>query len=94
MDKGNSYSHVPMDRRTHENGRRIPRSNTYPNPIPTATPTSNSDSNNCSICWEQEPNMVFIPCGHIAACETCASQVQDCPICREKIINKQKIYRV
>ena len=94
LDKGNSYSRVSMNRRTYENGRRIQRSNPHSDPIATSVPTPNSDLNNCSICWEKEPNMVFIPCGHMAACETCASQLQDCPICREKITNKQKIYRV
>jgi len=80
LDKANTYSKVPMNKRIYENGVRIEN--------------SNSHTNSCVICLDQKPNMTFIPCGHVATCELCSSQVQSCPICRETIVNKQKLYFV
>lgn len=39
----------------------------------------------CGICMNHPPQVVFVPCGHIIACENCASQVQKCPTCRAHI---------
>ncbi len=80
LDKANSFSNIPMNKRIYENGRRIEN--------------SNSNTNSCVICLDQIPNMTFIPCGHLATCESCSSRVQDCPICREKIVNRQKVFFV
>lgn len=77
LDKANSFSKMPMDRRIYENGNLID--------------TSNSDTT-CVICMDQKPNMTFIPCGHVATCESCSSKVQECPICRQAIVNKQRLY--
>ncbi|KAI8740916.1 baculoviral IAP repeat-containing protein 2 isoform X1 [Biomphalaria glabrata] len=39
----------------------------------------------CKICMEEDACMVFLPCGHLITCSTCASVVRQCPICRQKI---------
>jgi hypothetical protein len=39
----------------------------------------------CKICYENEMNALFYRCGHIAACESCARQVRDCPVCRRAV---------
>ncbi|XP_055890084.1 baculoviral IAP repeat-containing protein 2-like isoform X3 [Biomphalaria glabrata] len=39
----------------------------------------------CKICMEGDACMVFLPCGHLITCSTCASVVRQCPICRQKI---------
>ncbi|KAL8826599.1 MAG: hypothetical protein Q9191_003705 [Dirinaria sp. TL-2023a] len=39
----------------------------------------------CQICYENEMDAVFYDCGHVTACETCARQVDDCPVCRRKV---------
>ncbi len=80
LDKGNSFSRVPMNQRIYQDGIRIE--------------TSDSQTNSCVICMDQKPNMTFIPCGHVATCESCSSQVQQCPICRQTITNKQKLFFV
>ena len=39
----------------------------------------------CKICFDRPLNSVFVPCGHIAACVSCAVRVesQGCPICKK-----------
>ena len=46
----------------------------------------------CKICLEGSVEMVFIPCGHICACNSCAERVTSCPLCRKTIEQSIKIY--
>jgi hypothetical protein len=39
----------------------------------------------CKICYENEMDALFFRCGHVAACESCARQVNDCPVCRRPV---------
>ena len=39
----------------------------------------------CKICYESEMNALFYDCGHVAACDECARQVDHCPVCRRKV---------
>ncbi|KAJ5272318.1 hypothetical protein N7478_007443 [Penicillium angulare] len=47
----------------------------------------------CQICYSEEQDAVFIDCGHVCSCVTCAKQVDLCPICRKSIKSVVKIYR-
>jgi len=47
----------------------------------------------CVICMEAPSNAVFTDCGHMVCCERCAASLPQCPMCREKVQNWQKIYR-
>ena len=40
---------------------------------------------NCKVCFTKFMNTVFLPCGHLACCESCAEQLKDCPLCRKYI---------
>ena len=50
----------------------------------------------CCICIERTADIVFIPCGHIACCETCAASVMSanrpCPSCRAPIDQRFKTF--
>ncbi len=48
--------------------------------------------NSCVICMENEKNIVFLPCGHIASCFSCASSLHSCPLCRVKISQQHKVF--
>ncbi|KAK7206192.1 hypothetical protein BZA70DRAFT_275982 [Myxozyma melibiosi] len=61
----------------------------------------------CKICFAQVANIVFLPCAHLAVCEYCAESHAPegrngalarmgrlCPICRQAIKRKLKVYRV
>jgi hypothetical protein len=46
----------------------------------------------CSICFENPKNVIFIPCGH-SFCKECSDKFVDvCCICRQRIDRKQHIY--
>ena len=53
----------------------------------------NSNSIYCSICLDNLPNILYLPCHHITNCEDCSIKHTDfCPICLSKIQNKIKVY--
>lgn len=37
----------------------------------------------CRICYANEYNTAFFPCGHVIACAKCASSQSKCPMCRQ-----------
>ena len=56
-------------------------------PTPAATNTAGPaakkfKSEECKICYDKVIDSVFVPCGHVAACITCADKLEACPICQ------------
>ncbi|NWX13950.1 BIR7B protein, partial [Aegotheles bennettii] len=39
----------------------------------------------CKVCMDRDVSVVFVPCGHLVACEECALNLRSCPICRSVI---------
>lgn len=39
----------------------------------------------CKICYVNQVNVMFLPCGHIVSCVDCAEALKQCPICRKEI---------
>ena len=55
----------------------------------------------CIICYEREPVLAFIPCGHKCVCQICYNnannsnhKIEICSICRKHITNVVRIYDV
>lgn len=48
----------------------------------------------CRICWEEEADSAFYDCGHVVACLQCARQVENCPVCRRRVLSAMKLYYV
>ncbi|MBN3279932.1 MYLIA ligase, partial [Polyodon spathula] len=46
----------------------------------------------CIVCCEEEINSAFCPCGHMVCCESCAAQLQSCPVCRSDVEHVQHVY--
>ncbi|XP_037931018.1 death-associated inhibitor of apoptosis 1 [Teleopsis dalmanni] len=46
----------------------------------------------CKICYAEEYNTAFLPCGHVVACAKCASSVQKCPMCRKPFMEVTRVY--
>nr|XP_022293067.1 baculoviral IAP repeat-containing protein 2-like isoform X1 [Crassostrea virginica] len=46
----------------------------------------------CKVCLGKQVDTTFRPCGHLATCESCARQLDACPICRATIIEKVKTF--
>ena len=52
------------------------------------------DDELCAICWQEERNAVYVPCGHLAACLSCAqTYAHQCPICRQSVTKVQQVFR-
>lgn len=41
-----------------------------------------NDEGLCKICYTEEANQIVIPCGHLAYCEGCVKNLNNCAICR------------
>lgn len=50
------------------------------------------DSKLCKICYVNDYNTIFLPCGHVIACAKCASSVTKCPACRQPFDNVMRVY--
>lgn len=46
----------------------------------------------CKICMVTDTNVVFLPCGHLVSCASCAPALQMCPICRATIKGTVRTY--
>jgi hypothetical protein len=51
----------------------------------------------CAICLSDDQSLVFVifaPCGHYCCCDTCASKLQKCPMCRadvKRLVKKEEL---
>lgn len=48
----------------------------------------------CRICWEESADAAFYDCGHVVACLACARQVENCPVCRRRVLSAMKLFYV
>lgn len=50
-------------------------------------------SNKCVICLDKSLSVAIRPCGHVIACFDCAQKLpNECPICRNVILDTLRIY--
>ena len=49
--------------------------------------------NFCKICWDNPINCVFLECGHMMTCIDCSKQVAECPVCRQNIVRKVRVFK-
>jgi len=61
---------------------------------PTTIVRSKTDieSTSCIICLQSKRAIAFMPCFHVISCETCASRLSTCPMCRAPIERQQRVY--
>lgn len=50
------------------------------------------EAKTCKVCFDEEVNIVFLPCGHLACCNNCAPALRNCPICRAFIRGTVRIF--
>ncbi|XP_050131469.1 uncharacterized protein LOC126607788 [Malus sylvestris] len=48
----------------------------------------------CRVCFEEQINIVLLPCRHHVLCSTCCEKCKKCPICRVCIEQRLPIYHV
>ena len=51
----------------------------------------------CFVCMDNKSNSVLLPCGHLGVCIECANALttstKTCPVCRQAIVNVQRVYQ-
>ncbi|GMI86478.1 hypothetical protein like AT4G24204 [Hibiscus trionum] len=55
------------------------------------------DARICIICYDEQRNCFFVPCGHCATCYDCAQRIYEeenkvCPVCRRIIGKVRKLF--
>ncbi|XP_059453710.1 uncharacterized protein LOC132184192 [Corylus avellana] len=48
----------------------------------------------CRVCFEEQINVVLLPCRHHILCSTCCDKCKKCPICRVPIEERLPVYDV
>ena len=48
----------------------------------------------CRICWDASADSAMYDCGHVVACLECAKRVENCPVCRRRVISAMKLFYV
>ncbi|XP_051981320.1 E3 ubiquitin-protein ligase LRSAM1-like isoform X1 [Xyrauchen texanus] len=62
-------------------------------PVTPSSPNLNGPSSSeCVVCMEHEAQMIFLPCGHVCCCQTCSNALQSCPLCRDCISQRVRLY--
>lgn len=61
-------------------------------PIESVTNAEVKDENICKICYVEERNVCFVPCGHVVACAKCALTTYKCPVCRKTFTDVVRMY--
>lgn len=60
--------------------------------------TDDGNSSSCVVCFDAPSEAACVPCGHVAGCISCLNEIKakkwGCPVCRTKIEQVIKIYRV
>jgi hypothetical protein len=46
----------------------------------------------CVVCLEKQREIVFVTCGHLICCQVCSGKVSLCPVCREDIQRRQRVF--
>jgi serine/threonine protein kinase len=46
----------------------------------------------CIVCVDAPRSIALAPCGHVCSCEDCAGDLQQCPICRQAIDGRLKVF--
>ncbi|KAL4233680.1 Baculoviral IAP [Mactra antiquata] len=46
----------------------------------------------CKICFDNDANIVFLPCGHMVSCVECAYALRKCAVCRKLIDSRIRTY--
>ena len=49
------------------------------------------DQTKCTICYDNDREVCFLPCSHMVTCFSCSEAVQNCPMCRQLIGEKKRV---
>lgn len=68
-----------------------------PNVTTPYTSGHENQPNECAVCFDRPKEFAFIPCGHLACCESCSNELKNttkrCPICNGNISSTQRVFQ-
>lgn len=72
----------------------VPRAPVLPTqPSPSAPVLENRDmTTECVICMDQKSDVVLLNCGHVCCCFNCSNSLANCPICRNPVVQRVRIF--
>lgn len=73
-----------------ENENKTKESTVVPSKSSSSKPID--DARACKICFTEEIGVVFLPCGHLVSCVSCASSLTTCAVCREPLVATVRAY--
>ncbi|XP_061927096.1 death-associated inhibitor of apoptosis 1-like isoform X2 [Apis cerana] len=53
---------------------------------------STDDAKICKICYNEELEVIFLPCGHVIACVKCAYDMKSCAMCRKLVTKTVRVF--
>ena len=54
--------------------------------------TPDEDSTLCVVCLSAPKDTVLVPCGHFCSCNSCSGALTACPMCRQQIQYRQRVF--
>lgn len=58
----------------------------------TASKSKSLGDSECQVCFDHPRAILFEPCAHIVCCQACSGLVDSCPICRQAISARKRVY--
>lgn len=55
---------------------------------------TDEDKGMCQICYYRSMTTAFYECGHVLACKECAAQIENCPVCRKRVLARLELFGV
>lgn len=65
-----------------------------PEPVRPSAPPAEPEVplSECVVCLEREAQVIFLNCGHVCCCPQCCQPLRTCPLCRQEIAQRLRIY--
>ncbi|KAL3863441.1 hypothetical protein ACJMK2_005197 [Sinanodonta woodiana] len=96
---GNTHGHSNGKSKEHYSQREalnVPEASSMPPFDPQSLIEEYSrlrNTSRCKVCQQRDAVIAFLPCGHLATCETCAPTQTACCVCQKKILASIKTYK-
>lgn len=76
------------NQRKHQNDLQASKAAVSTEEAPTV-----SEESACKICFSKKASVIFLPCRHVAVCNSCSLWIEEkCPICRTEIKDKFQLF--
>ena len=86
---GEAAQQPPAATRPTGTAQQTPAAKRARGPVPEA---SSPPSWECKVCFDARISALFMPCRHLVCCMPCANLSERCPVCREAISERMRVF--